>query len=241
MFSAPVETTLNMLMQEATAISKRVIQEDRPDLISDVAEFVSVAHRLAQAFKLNSPADPISYIAELKKRFLLATTLSVAAGIFTDDAVAAPIDLTPLRRNSQHRLGVGLADHRQAKVAIDVPAYRLECPCYGFIVPTSSGEEWYMVRESGDAGFVLALESEWIRGYGSDMVIASEVLGLGREAAKMAEEARPGIRAWIEQVSGLFRERYANLPLDAFDRGVPSFYHFGKRGFCRQPWGEIEA
>jgi hypothetical protein len=240
MFSAPVETTLNMLMQEASAISKRVIQEDRPDLISDVAEFVSVACRLAQAFKLSSPVDPASYVAELKKRFLLATTLSVVAGIFTDDAVAAPIDPNPLRRNSQHRLGVGLADHRQAKVAIDAPVYRPDCPCYGFIVPAESGEEWYMVRESGDTGFVLALEHEWIRGYGTDMVVAREVLGLGREAAKMAEEVRPGIRAWIEQASSLFHERYANLPSEAFERGIPSFYHFEKKGFSRQPWGEIE-
>ena len=239
MSASPVETTLNMLIQEASGISKRVIQEDRPDLIPDVAEYVSVAHRLAHAFKLNSPADPEHYVSELKKRFLLATTLPVVAGIFGDEAVASPLDPTPLRRNSQYRLGVGLADYRESKVAIDAPVYRQEQPCYGFVAVNRSGEAWYMVRESGDTSFVLALEREWIKGHGADIVMASDVLGLGREAVKMAEEARPGIREWITKASELFRERCSNLPPEAIS-GVPSFYHFGKNGFCRQPWGEIE-
>lgn len=239
-FTSPVETTLSMLLQEARAMGKRVITEDRPDLIPQVAEYVSVAERLAKAFDLDSPVDPVQHVAELKKRFLLSTTLKVVAGIFTDDAVASPLDPTPLRRNTQYRLGVGLADHRQSKVAIDAPHYQPDQPCYGIVLANPDHAYWYMVRETGDLSYVLSLDQEWIKGFGSDMVIARDVLGLGREAFKMAEEAQPGIREWITKASYLFQERSASLGENGSERSTPSFYHFGKGGFCRQPWADIE-
>src|SRR5713226_9791291 len=95
--SNPVEMTLDLLMQEAQATSKRIIGEDRPDLIFHVGELVEVAVRLARVTKLQPPTDSDAFLVDLKKRFLLATTLPVVAGIYSDDAIAEPVDLTSLK------------------------------------------------------------------------------------------------------------------------------------------------
>ena len=148
--SNPVELTLEMLMQEAQATSKRIIGEDRPDLIFHAGELVDVAVRLARVTRLPPPADAEAFILELKKRFLFATTLPVVAGIYSDEAVATPIDLTPLRHGGTSWLGVGLAEYRHQHEAIDAPRYFPDQVCYGFVVPGTPEETWYMVREKGD-------------------------------------------------------------------------------------------
>ncbi len=236
--SNPVELTLEMLMQEAQATSKRIIGEDRPDLIFHAGELVDVAARLARVTRLPPPADPEAFILELKKRFLFATTLPVVAGIYSDEAVATPIDLTPLRHGGTSWLGVGLAEYRHQHEAIDAPRYFPDQVCYGFVVPGTPEETWYMVREKGDVSFVMLLEHQWIKNSGVDMVIVKDVLGLGREALKMATESQPDLLDWIEQARNAFEERYASLSQEAVLRGVPGFYHFGTNGFRRQPWDE---
>src|SRR5258708_20735197 len=132
--SNPVELTLEMLMQEAQATSKRIIGEDRPDLIFHAGELVDVAARLARVTRLPPPADPESFILELKKRFLFATTLPVVAGIYSDEAVATPIDLTPLSHGGTSCLGVGSSQDRPQHQAIDAPSYFPHHHCHIFFV-----------------------------------------------------------------------------------------------------------
>ena len=236
--SNPVELTLDLLMKEAQATSKRIIGEDRPDLIFHVGELVDVAVRLARVTKLQPPTDSEAFLVDLKKRFLLATTLPVVAGIYSDDGIAAPVDVTPLRRGGTSWLGVGLAEYRQQREAIDAPRYFPDQVYYGFVIPGTPEEAWYVVRESGAASFVILLEHQWIKNSGADMVIVKEVLGLGREAIKMSTEHQFDLLYWIEQARAAFEERYASLSREVALRGVPGFYHFGTNSFRRHPWDE---
>jgi hypothetical protein len=240
MSTSPIEITLNMLAQEAARIARRAISEDRPDLIADVHELATLAERLARAFDFPSPLDAETYTADIKKRFLLSTTLTVVPGIFSDDVVAAPIDPVPLRRNSRAKLGVGLAEHRQQKVAIDAPCFSPDQRCYGFIIPAEPLDEWYMVREQSDLSYVMTLEHEWITSSGVDMVMVKDVIGIGRYALNMSNDSRPGLTEWISRARDAFDERYAALSPEEARRGVPGFYHFGRERFYRTPWGEIK-
>lgn len=230
-----VEATLAMLKVEADALSRRAIHEDRAELIADVQELVLLTERLSKTFSMPSPIDSTSYVRDLKKRFLLATTNHLVAGIFAEDAVASPIDPTPIRRHSHWRLGIGLAEHREQKVAIDAPCYHADRPCFGFIVPARPQDEWVMVREAGDISYVMMLEHEWISGYGVDLVVVRDVLGVGREALRMADEARPGLLACVDEVREIFFHRFGELSEPA--EGIPGFYHFGTGKFSPQPWG----
>ncbi len=160
------------------------------------------------------------------------------AGIYSDDAIASPVDVTPLRRGGTSWLGVGLAEYRQNREAIDAPRYFPDQVNYGFVVPQTPEEAWYVVRESGDASFVILLEHQWIKNSGADMVIVKEVLGLGREAIKMSTENHADLLDWIERARSAFEERYASLNREAALRGVPGFYHFGTNSFRRHPWDE---
>jgi hypothetical protein len=187
------QAAFNTLVQEAHTLAKRAINEDRPELIKPAHELVKLASRIAQALETPLNIDPDAFAVELKKRFLLSTGLRIIGGIFSDEAVASPIDPTPLRRNSTYRLGVGLVDHRREKVAIDAPCYHPDNPCFGFVLPSEPDDEWYVVRDKSDVSFVAVLEHEWIRNSGTEMVIVREVVGLGRDATLMAEEARPGL------------------------------------------------
>src|SRR5262245_36476977 len=174
--STPIEVTLNSLIQEAHSLGKRAIDEDRPELVQAAHDLVRLAHRLAGAFKIDSPVEPQQYVQELKKRFLLSTSIRIVPGIFGDDAVAAPIDPTPIRRNSTARIGVGLSEYRQDKAVIDVPCYRPDWACYGLVVPGEPLDEWYIVRETGDLSYVMALEHGWIRTHSTDLVIVKDVI-----------------------------------------------------------------
>lgn len=236
--STPVELTLDFLMHEAQATSKRVIGEDRPDLIFHAAELVDVASRLAGVTKLESPVNAEAFVADLKKRFLLATTLPVVPGIYSNDGIASPVDVTPLRRGGSSWLGVGLAEYRHKREAIDAPRYFPAQISYGFVVPQTPEEGWYVVRESDDASFVILLEHQWIKNSGADMVIVRDVLGLGREAIKMAAEKQPELLDWIERARCAFEDRFAELNQETALRGVPGFYHFGTNSFRRHPWDE---
>ena len=132
----PVEATLSTLKLEADALSRRAIHEDRAELISDVHELALLAERLCPDIcNTPPPIDPETYISDLKKRFLLSTTNHLAAGIFSDDAVASPIDPTPIRRHSRWRLGIDWLEHRERRVAIDAPYYHAARPCYAFHHP----------------------------------------------------------------------------------------------------------
>jgi hypothetical protein len=239
--STPIEVTLNSLIQEANGLGKRAIAEDRPELVLAAYDLVRLANRVSIAFRVASPVDPQAYITELKKRFLLSTSLKIVPGIFSDASVAAPIDPTPIRHNSTLRLGVGLVEYRQEKVLIDAPCYRPDNPHYGFIVPGKPLDEWFMVRESGDLSYVMRLEHGWIRCAGMDMVIVREVIGVGRDALGMAAESCPELSRWLVRARDAFFIRYARLPAETARRGIPGFYHFGKSGFCRQPWDPVEV
>ncbi len=234
----PIQVTLNSLIQEANSLSQRALAEDRPELIGTAYDLVRLVNRLAVAFKIDSPVNPQQYVGELKKRFLLSTSLKIVPGIFADDAVAAPIDPAPIRPNSTARIGVGLVEYRQERAMIDTPCYRPDWACYGFVIPCEPLDEWYIVRETGDLSYVMSLEHGWIRGFGADVVIVKEVIGVGRDAIGMAEETRPGLQDWITRARDAFQERYARLQPDT--AGVPGFYHFGKPGFCRHPWAELD-
>jgi hypothetical protein len=238
--ATPIEITLNSLIQEASGLGKRAIAEDRPELVLAAYDLVRLADRLAGAFKAASPVNPHEYISELKKRFLLSTTLKIVPGIFSDESVSAPIDPTPLRRNSTLRLGVGLVEYRQDKVLIKAPCYHPDHPHYGLIIPGEPLDEWLMVRELGDLSYVMMLDHSWIRGFGTDTVIVNEVIGVGRDAIGMAEETRPELGDWLARARDAFWERFRNLPPETAEAGIPGFYHFGKSGICRQPWDEIE-
>jgi hypothetical protein len=235
---SPVQTTLTEVVQEAEMLARRAIDEDYPDLVYDVRDLVALTVRLADEFGVPHPLDPDAFIGQLKKRFVLSTREKVAAGIFSAEAIAVAIDPTPLRRGSAAKLGVGLADQQERKVAIDAPCYDPQAPCYGLVVTTQDQDEWFMVRETGDLSYVMLLEHEWIRGYGVDMVVVKSVLGVGRDALRMAEESRRGIRPWIDRASKLFQERHARLSPDSNHHHV-NFYHFGRTGFCRHPWDNI--
>jgi len=239
--STPIEVTLNSLIQEANGLGKRAITEDRPELVLAAYDLVRLADRVGGAFKVASPVNPQEYIAALKKRFLLSTSLKIVPGIFSDESVSAPIDPTPIRRNSTLRLGVGLVEYRQEKVLFDAPCYHPDRPHYGLIIPGEPLDEWFMVRELGDLSYVMTLDHGWIRGFGMDTVIVNEVIGVGRDAIGMAEETRPELSEWLVRARDAFCERYANLPPETVEGGIPGFYHFGKSGFCRQPWDEVEA
>jgi hypothetical protein len=240
MSSQSQQATFNALVQEAHALAKRALSEDRPELIKHAHELVTLASRMAQALETPLNIDPDAFAVELKKRFLLSTSLKIVGGIFPDEAVASPIDPTPLRRNSTYRLGVGLIDHRREKVAIDAPCYQPDNQCFGFVVPDDPVDEWYIARDQGDVSFVASLEHEWIRNSGAELVVVREVIGLGRDAIMMAEETRPGIRDWIDRAQTTFEYRYVSLSFNLSGQGVPGFYHFGKGGFCRHPWDEVE-
>ncbi|MCC7451169.1 MAG: hypothetical protein IT324_27400 [Anaerolineae bacterium] len=237
--SSPVQTTLAEVVQEAEMLARRAIDEDYPDLVYDVRDLVALTVRLADEFGMPPPLDPDAFMGQLKKRFVLSTREPVAAGIFSAEAIAVAIDPTPLRRGSAARLGVGLADQRERKIAIDAPCYDLQAPCYGLVVATQDQDEWFMVREAGDLSYVMLLEHEWIRGYGVDMVIVKSVLGVGRDALSMAEESRRGLRQWMDRASKLFQERYARLSSESNYHNPVSFYHFGRGGFCRHPWDNL--
>jgi hypothetical protein len=237
--SIPIEITLNSLIQEANSLGKRALDEDRPELVVAACDLVRLADRLAGAFKIAAPSSPSEYSAELKKRFLLSTSIKIVAGIFTDQAVAAPIDPTPIKRNSTLRLGVGLAEYRQEKVVIDAPCYHPTWPCFGLVIPAEPLEEWYIVRDTGDLSCVMTLEHAWMRSYGRDMVIVKEVIGIGRDAIGMAEETRPSLREWIARARKVFQKFDAGLSSNADAPPMPGFYHFGKLGFCRHPWVEV--
>ena len=172
--SDPIDAVLQELMQKTDGAARRAIRDDRPELIEHTYELATLTERLARAFDLPSPLDPDVYIADLKKHFLLATTLTVVPGIFSDDAIATPIDPVPLRQNSRSKLGVGLAEHRLRRVAIDAPCYRPDHRCYGFIVPAEPLDCWYMVREQGDLSYVMALAHEWISSSGSAVITPAE-------------------------------------------------------------------
>src|SRR6266487_3007186 len=133
--SSPVETTLVMLKQEVDAMSRRAVSEDRAELIDNVKDLLRLSDRLAHAFNEQPLLDSTEFLRNLKKRFLLSTTNQVAAGVFTDEAVSAPIDPVSLRWNSQVHLGVGLEEHLPRKVAIDAPCYHPDNPYFGLIVP----------------------------------------------------------------------------------------------------------
>jgi hypothetical protein len=240
MSSPSQQANFNALVQEAHSLAKRALNEDRPELIKLAHELVTLASRMAQALETPLNLDPDAFAIELKKRFLLSTSLKIVGGIFSDEAVASPIDPTPLRRNSTFRLGVGLIDHRRDKIAIDAPCYQPDNQCFGFVVPIEPVDEWYIVRDKGDTSFVAVLEHEWIRNSGADMVVVREVIGLGRDAVSMAEEARPGISDWINRAQTTFEYRYVTLSFAMSGHGVPGFYHFGRSGFCRHPWDEVE-
>src|SRR5690348_13580964 len=94
-----VEATLAMLKLEADALSRRAIHEDRAELIAQVHELALLTESLSKTFSMPSPIDPVSYARDVKKRFLLSTTNHLVAGIFGEDAVASPIDITPIRRH----------------------------------------------------------------------------------------------------------------------------------------------
>ncbi len=231
--SSPIETTLIMLKQEIDVMARRAVSEDRAELIENVRDLLRLSDRLAHAFNQPPLVDSGEFLKNLKKRFLLSTTNKVVGGIFTDEAVSAPIDPASLRRNSRVHLGVGLEEHLPGKVAIDAPCYHPENPYFGLIVPGEGEEEWYAVRDKGDMSYVMLLEHEWISGYGSDMVMVKQVLGLGREALRMAEEFRPGLIEWIYSASSAFLARYeATRP----ERGIPGFYRFSTESFSRHPW-----
>ena len=85
----------------------------------------------------------------------------------------------------------------------------------------------------------MSLEHEWITGYGVDLVVVREVLGVGREALRMADEAQPGLLACIDEVREAFFRRYQELSEPP--EGVPGFYHFSTGQFSRGILGRIRS
>jgi hypothetical protein len=108
------------------------------------------------------------------------------------------------------------------------------------VLPGETRDDWFIVREKGDVSFIALLEHEWIRNFNSEMVLVRHVLGVGREADKMAAEVYPGIIELIALARGAFYHKYMTLSVGEALRGIHGFYHFGKGGFCLHPWDEIE-
>jgi hypothetical protein len=242
--TSPVEKTVQIMIAEANKLGKRAIGEDRPDLIDQAEELITLAYRVAKVFKISLSTDMDTYISDLKKRFLLSTTLPVVAGIYSEDAIAAPVDMEPLRKGSRARLGVGLAEHGQVKEAIDAPVYHPDAPCYGIVVPAYMAslerDLWIIVREKGDVSFIAQLEHEWIRNLDHEMVLVRHVLGVGNEADRMAAEVYPQVNEWVQAASNAFHERFNSLSSAEAAQGISGFYHLGEAGFCLHPWDEVE-
>jgi hypothetical protein len=123
--SSPVEMTIEILITEANKSGQRAIGEDRPDMIAQAEEYIKLAYQLASTFKINIASDAETYISELKRRFLLSTTLPVVAGIYSEDAIATPVDMQPLRRAVAHVSALALPNMDKSRKPSMHPAITL--------------------------------------------------------------------------------------------------------------------